>query len=243
MTPGNPGVARIARWLRSAFTERLPYKAAALFLACVLWLVVSAEEPDEDRVAVRFVPVLDSSLTLREPQPEIRAEVVGRRRELQKLLTAPPYVSPVFGPETPDSVRWELRTDEVEMPIGVDGVDVRRVQPNAVVLRFTKREEKLVPVRSRLRVLADSGFRLLGQPVIEPESVRVIGTRAALDRITEVATQRADVVVRDTAMVIVPLDTTGVGARVWPVEVQLRAPVVRDTMLPIPGLLPWNRNR
>ena len=63
--------------LVAAATERLPYKAAALFLAIVLWLVVSAEEPTEDLVPVRLALLLDSALVLQGEPPTVRALVVG----------------------------------------------------------------------------------------------------------------------------------------------------------------------
>ena len=50
---------------RAALTERLGYKAAALFFALVLWFVVSAEEPSEELVPVRLkrrmIPTAGSS--------------------------------------------------------------------------------------------------------------------------------------------------------------------------------------
>lgn len=231
--------ARVRRFLREAFTERLPYKAAALFLSCVLWLVASAEEPTDSVVAVRFEPQLDSSLTLLD-RPQITALVVGARGDIFKLFNNPPTVRRIFGPETPDVVRLQLSAADVQMPPGI-AVDVRAVNPSEITLRFSQRREKLVPVESRVRVRADSGFLLAGTPEFVPESVIVSGDRQAIARVTAVPTQRGEVVVRDSAMVVVPLDTTGLPVRVRPTEVRLRALVVRDSLVPIPGLLPWNR--
>ena len=78
-------VARLKRKIVAAFTERLLYKAAALFLALVLWLSVSFEEPTEQIVAVRFAPQLDSSVVLAGPRPQFSALVIGRAREVFKL--------------------------------------------------------------------------------------------------------------------------------------------------------------
>ena len=46
--------ASLERHIKAAFTQRLGYKAAALFFAVVLWFVVSAEEPSEELVPVRL---------------------------------------------------------------------------------------------------------------------------------------------------------------------------------------------
>lgn len=235
---------RVQRFAVSAFTERLPYKAAAVFLALVLWLVVSSEEPTERIVDVTFIPQLDSAITLvgsRPPIGDLSALVAGSGRELMNLVTNPPTLRRIFGPDTPDSVRLELTANDVELPIGVTA-RVALVAPGAVTLYFDRRVTKRVPVRSLLRVVTDSGFILVGEPVLAPDSVMLTGAREDLDGINEVPTQRADVTVRDDEPIVVPLDTAGLGVRVSPASIRLRATIARDTLLPIPALLPWFRD-
>jgi hypothetical protein len=169
------------------FTTRLPYKAAAIFFALVLWLVVSAEEPAEQLVEVRFAPVLDSSLQLVGNRPGIRALVAGPARELLKLYTTPPTVRRAFGAGTSDSIRIELRASDVSLPDGVSA-RVLDVQPRALQLRFRTLVERRVPVRSALRpeagvLAANAEF------VFEPESVTVRGERALVARIDAVRTE------------------------------------------------------
>jgi hypothetical protein len=64
---------------------------------------------------------------------------------------------------------------------------------------------------------------------LEPDSVRVRGRRAAVRAIQGVSTARLDIRVRDTVPVVVDLDTSGLGVRVSPPRVRLRAQVVPDT--------------
>ena len=73
------------RRITAAFTERLALKSAAVLLAVVLWFIVAAREPTEEVVSVRFAPKLDSALVLRDPEPIIRALVIGRANEILKL--------------------------------------------------------------------------------------------------------------------------------------------------------------
>ena len=82
----------LERHLKAAFTERLGYKAAALFFAVVLWLVVSAEEPSEELVPVRLEASFDTTRVLTGPRPVVRALVAGRARDLIKLYDTPPVV-------------------------------------------------------------------------------------------------------------------------------------------------------
>jgi hypothetical protein len=128
--------ARWSRALRDALTERLGYKAAALFFSLALWIAASGEETADHFVTVRFVPNVDSSLSLVGAPPTVRVLVAGPTRELLKLYAVPPALRHTFGPGTPDSVRLELRPHDVDLPAGVSRVVVRDIEPHIVTLHF-----------------------------------------------------------------------------------------------------------
>jgi hypothetical protein len=237
--------ATLQRWLVGAVSNRLVYKAAALFLALVLWLVVNAEEPTEDTVPVRLVLEFDSTrLTLVSQPPPMRALVVGRARDVTRLYSVPPEVRRSIPADVGDSVRFEFTPSDVSPPAGLQGeFRVRQVDPGVVTLRFETRAEKRVPVRSRLRVVVDSALRQVGAPQLVPESVTVVGPRERVDAVEFVPTEVADARVRDTLGVVAALDTAGLGVRVDPPRVRLRVPVVRDTLYTLPSVLPFGRPR
>jgi len=86
---------RRPRWralVHGALLERLPLKAAALFFALVLWMVVSVEEPTDEVIPIRFAPVVDSGVVIVGPLPTVRALILGRGRELLKLYNASPVI-------------------------------------------------------------------------------------------------------------------------------------------------------
>ena len=234
------------RQVSGAFRERLFYKGAALFLALVLWLVVSVEQPTSDRVPVRLNLQADSGVVIAGEPPVLTAQVVGRGREVQllKILATEAEVLVSVSDTATDSIRVNLRPTDVLLPPSFDEhVDVRTVEPNVFTLRFTTRVRKRVPVRPRLSVTVDSALRTIGPAQYLPDSVTVIGTRQQVARVTEVPTIAGSVRVRDTVGAIIPLDTSGLGgASVVPSQIRLRVPVVRDTLLPLPFLMPWGRN-
>ena len=84
-TPASLRRSRVQRRVTAAFTDQLPLKATAVFLAIILWFVVNAKEPQLELVPVRFTPLLDSSLVLREPVPPLQAIVAGSPKQLIKL--------------------------------------------------------------------------------------------------------------------------------------------------------------
>ena len=125
------------RKLRDAFTERLLLKFAALFFALVLWLVVSAEEPTEEVLGVRFEPALDSGVVISGEMPNVRALVLGRGREILKLYNAAPVIHRRVRSGLRDSVRLELGPADVDLPAGVTAA-VRDVRPRVVTLKLRR---------------------------------------------------------------------------------------------------------
>lgn len=214
------------RLTRSA-TQRLGLKAASLFFAAVLWVVVSSQEPTEELVPVRFVPMLDSSLVMRGQLPVMRALVIGRAQEVLKLYQLPPVVRHFVSAETPDVVTLQVRVTDVELPPGVSAI-VRDVRPREITLRFDSTLQRVLPVQSQLRFTADTGWVLDGAPRIEPDSVMVTGDRRAVARLVSVSTVPTDLVISGTEAVLVPLDTSKLGARVRPAAVRVIVPVRRE---------------
>lgn len=132
-------------FLAAAFTERVPTKLAAIVLALVLWLVVRGEEPTEIILAVRFVPVVDTSLEISGNTPDsVEVVVSGRRREVLKLQANPPVVRRRFDEDTPRRLRVTLLPSDVEFPIGVEAT-AKTVRPSVITLNFRPRATTATP--------------------------------------------------------------------------------------------------
>jgi hypothetical protein len=125
--------------IRGAFTERLAFKATSVILAIVLWSMVSAKEPAEQIVAVRFRPVLDTSLALGDAPPAVGALVVGSADELLKLYSSPPFIDRPIAAAQPGLFDVELRPEDVQIPAGVQA-EVRDVQPRTFTLNIQRRQ-------------------------------------------------------------------------------------------------------
>jgi hypothetical protein len=217
-------ITSLERWLKAALTERLGYKAAALFFAVVLWLVVSAEEPSEELVPVRLDASFDSARILTSSRPVIRALVAGRARDLIKLYDTPPVVRRVVTDDAPDSVAVDLRPVDVYIPPDVDAV-VRDVQPRSLVLVFDVTASRRVPVANTVRVVVDRGPAAARVRLTRmvPDSVTVTGPRRVVNAVSSVSTVDQTVTVRDSGAFLIPLDVKGLaaGVRVRPTEVRL----------------------
>jgi hypothetical protein len=219
-----PTSVSVERWLKAALTERLGYKAAALFFAIVLWLVVSAEEPSEEVVPVRLEAAFDSARVLTTGRPTIRALVAGRARDLIKLYDTPPVIRRVVTDDAPDSVAFDLRPGDVYIQPDVDAV-VRDVQPRTIVLVFDVTLSRRVPVASAVRVVVDTTTRTgrVRLTRLVPDSVTISGPRRVVNAVSSVSTVDQTLTVRDSGDFVVPLDVKRLGSdvRVKPTEVRV----------------------
>lgn len=221
-------------WFIEAFTERLLLKGTAIALAVVLWFIASAKEPTEQVVPVRFSPELDSALSLRDPAPQLRALVAGRGEDLLKLYTTPLVLTRQIAADAPDTLVIDLRPGDVAVPPGLEGnVIVRDVQPRRVTLYFETTSTRIVPVRSRIRLVPPSGTAQLR---FEPESVEVSGPRQTVARLTYVSTVRTTIPSSDTLPHLVDVDTASLGARVRPAQVKVH--VLQNGMVPATSSVP-----
>ncbi|MES2523696.1 MAG: hypothetical protein V4617_13405 [Gemmatimonadota bacterium] len=112
--------------------------AVALLCACALWLVVSAEEPVAEWVDVQVQLSMDSSITAGTPATPVQAYVVGRRRDLLRLRQSPPVLYRAVTDESRDSVRFELRESDFELPDGAEA-RVSDVRPRLLTVRLSRR--------------------------------------------------------------------------------------------------------
>ncbi|HEY2163824.1 MAG TPA: hypothetical protein VGH04_07540 [Gemmatimonadaceae bacterium] len=223
----------LQRQATAAFTQQLGLKGMAVLTAVVIWFVVNAKEPQTAFLPVRFTPVLDSSLVLRDQVPDLHAIVAGAPNELIKLASNPPLIRRPIGANSPDTVVVDLRPDDVTLPEGVDAV-VRDVQPRSITLRFESTANRKVPIVSALSVSA-TGVTGPIATRFDPESVLVSGPRLRVAQVKAVRTIRTEITFPDSLPHLIDVDTTGFGTlRVKPSQVK----VILVGPMPVPPPAP-----
>jgi YbbR domain-containing protein len=208
----------------AALTDRLVLKATAIFLAIVLWFVVNAKEPQIELVGVQFNPsLLDSSLVLREPLPQIQAIVAGSPKQLIQLSSNPPVIHRRITADSPDTVVLDLRPEDVVLPNGVDAV-VRDVQPRSLTLRFEPTWNRKIPVNGDRIEVTSAPATATVHSVFDPPMVQISGPRQVVLQIGSVRTTRTTIAYPDSQTHLVDIDTTalGAGVRVRPTQVKVQ---------------------
>jgi YbbR domain-containing protein len=206
----------------AGLSRNLGLKATAVFIAVVLWFVVNAKEPEIELVPVRFTPVLDSSLVLREPLPQVQAIIAGSPRELLKLNAARPTIRREIAADAPDTLVIDLRPEDVVLPGGVDAV-VREIEPRSITLRFESTWSRHVSVQSAIDIATTNGSAGTVTAKIDPTVVEVTGPRHIVARINAVKTIRTTIPYPDSLPHLVDIDTSalGPGVRVKPAQVRV----------------------
>lgn len=174
---------------KSALLDNWPYKAAALVLAVLLWFNVSA---DQDRTEQTVTTLLVFEFTDEEWIPvetprEVRTTFRGR---LGDILALPGDVAIRRTIEAVEDSVVTVDLDpsmvEYDRRLAVQPVAVR---PSRVEIRLQPRAAKRVPVAIDLTAAPADGHTILGDPVIEPESVTVRGARGEVEAVTYVETE------------------------------------------------------
>lgn len=198
--------------LKRALVNNWPMKVTALAAATVLWAAVAATEPTTQQVPIVLTVEPPPGRTLTREPPEVHAVFTGPAREIFKLYSTPPAIRKVIPNVAAASYTLELSTQD--LAFAADGAaSVQDVRPRVVEIYLDSVAERVVPVRSRVTVVPDSGFELVGAPLLDPPRVTIRGPKEPLQRVTEIATEEVTLAdLRAPFREAVALDTARLGA-------------------------------
>jgi YbbR domain-containing protein len=167
-------------------------KALALFLALVVWFVVSA--PRRESVSERTLPVplsivgIPAQLMITTPVPEaVNVRLRGRVSVIRSLSSQNLAV-------TIDMRNWAqagdalitIRSQAINAP---EGVEVVSVDPNRVGFRLEQVRQRVVNIRPFLVGDPPKGYTV-GDPTVSPDHALVSGPLSQIRNMTDVATER-----------------------------------------------------
>jgi YbbR domain-containing protein len=214
-------------------------KLAALALAILLWVVVSAEQ-----VTTQWIPVpvrvssdAPGRVVTGGPVPaEVEVRFAGPGRELWELaLERPVLVLPVDRVEADEQV-FVLEPRMVSIPNGLSAVSARDVRPGSVRVLTQRVVTREVPVRLRLARRSRDRYVVLDTPRVSPATVRVTGPADRVARLDAVVTEPLEIGAADSVVrLAVPLDGDslgGVRASARSVEVSARVDRVVERIFP-----------
>ncbi len=193
--------------------------------SCLLWFTFSMRETYTQffdfPTKVQNLPD-DLALTTL-PPPTIRVLVEGEGIQLLRLYYNPPII-PI------DAALPEIDLHVVTAEVAMN-VRPESVTPASFTVSTDVRREKRIPIRSRVAIVTEPGYQIVGALKLDPDSVTVSGAASLLARLDFWPTAPTRfTAVRDTLRRTVALSDTLVGLVILNVtEMALQADILRFT--------------
>ncbi len=174
--------------------RNLGLKFVALFLAAVVWLIVSAPRRELVREKILTAPISlvpltrNLIITSTEDLPaSVTVRVRGRESELRALTPAMLDV--------PVDLSWITQPGEVEItlrPQGInlpENVEVVTITPNKFRVRIEQLRRRTVPIRPFVVAGPPAGY-LVGDATSSPDRALISGPASQVMQVSEVTTDR-----------------------------------------------------
>ena len=224
--------------MRNGFLGRLGLQLASLFLAFIVWFVVSAprrERVSEKAFAAPLVLIgMPRDLVITTPVPDnVNVRMRGRVSQLRSLSSSNLEVTVDLSWATPGDATITLRPQAINVPAGVEVISI---DPNKLRFRVEQLRQRVVPVRPFLVGNLPVGY-VAGEPTVQPEQALISGPASQIRKITEVATERIIMTGRTetfTQNAAVVSDSPLVRV-VEPLTVQVTVPVLGEVGPPTQG--------
>jgi len=174
---------------REAVTRRWQYKVAALFVAVLLWVTVTTDEQQEQAVPTRVDwQIRDSSYVLVEAPGQVQTVFQAQMGELLSFVGNNPVIRYAVDSVPGRQMRVSLSTGMVEYG-QVGNARAVAVRPSEVLLRFEPRVRRRVPVSAAVELSAAEGYAVVDSPIVQPDSVTVVGAQSEVEGITGLSTE------------------------------------------------------
>lgn len=179
--PGTkPGVEETeVKFLRR---ERIVVFIGAYIMAVSLWFIVNLSGSFNITINIPVEPGnLPPDMALTEEFPEfVQANISGDGWQLLNLYNDPPLV--IVNIEDREVNLFEQVRQRLSY---MQDIDVAKVQPLILTMDMEPKVSKKVPVRVNTQLSFESRFGLVGDPVIQPDSITVTGAESKIREITE----------------------------------------------------------
>jgi YbbR domain-containing protein len=212
--------------------KNLGLKLVALFLACVLWFIVSAprrERPQERIVSASLslvgVPA-HLVITTTDIPSSVAVRVKGRIADLRAMASQNLEAIADLRQIAPGEVEIRIRPHHINVP---EDIEVVSVSPDKVRFRIEQLRQRAVPIRPFLVGDAPDGY-LIGEATAEPALALASGPASQILKLSEVATERIIMTGRTATFVqnVAVVSDSPLVRIVSPLTTQVTVPVLAE---------------
>ncbi|HEV2721274.1 MAG TPA: CdaR family protein [Thermoanaerobaculia bacterium] len=216
----------------NGFLSGLLLKVLALFLALVVWFVVSAPRREAVSERAYAAPLsligMRRDLVITTPVPDtVSVRLRGRASELRSLSSQ--------NLEVTVDLRWAQKAGDVTITLRPQAinvppdVEVISIDPTKVRFRVEQLRQRIVAIRPFLVGEPASGF-VAGEPALVPDHALISGPASLIQKINEVTTERIIMTGRTDTFVqnVAPVSDSSLVRVVEPLSVQVTVPVTAE---------------
>jgi YbbR domain-containing protein len=172
-------------------TSNIPLKLLSVFLAIIVWFVVSAprREPVSERAFAAPVSLvrMPRDLAITTPVPDtVSVRLRGRVSDLRSLSSQNLEVTLDVSWVTPGDAVITLSPQAMSVP---PQIDVIAMEPTKLRFHVEALRQKVVPIRAFLVGQPPPGYNA-GDPTLLPDHALISGPASQIRNVTEVATER-----------------------------------------------------
>jgi YbbR domain-containing protein len=173
------------------WVPNLALKLLSLFLAFVVWFVVSAPRRESVSERAFAAPLsligMPRELMITTPVPDtINVRLRGRGSDLRALSSQNLEVTLDLRWVQPGEAQVTLRPQAINVP---PNVEVISMDPTKVHFRVEQLRQRAVPIRPFLVGQPPNGY-IAGDPTVAPDQALVSGPASQVRNVSEVATER-----------------------------------------------------
>jgi hypothetical protein len=171
--------------------RHLGLKVLAILLASVLWFTVAGEYVVERSLRVPLaVRNLPPTLEIVGDLPAaVDVRLRGSAAQLSRLDAGDVVAMLELGAARPGARLFHLRTDEVNVPYGID---VAQVMPPSISLSLEKSARRTVPILPETDGEPAPGF-VVGRMTAEPATVQIIGPESHVREVASATTEPVEI--------------------------------------------------
>ncbi len=188
------------------FTRNIGKKVLALLLAVTLWFIANIEQNVQKTLTIDIIydKLSPGLVIMNNPPQKLKISVRGTRGQLSTLSAKSLSYVLDLSNVTPGVSRFEIHPDQVKVPRGIQIVGLTPAEIKLEVDRLVKKKVKVNPVIGP----PDSGFEIVGEPVVNPKTVVVEGPNKILYSLKAIPTDTVSTSgVKSDFTIEVPLKT------------------------------------
>lgn len=196
---------KFSNLLRARLNRRSVALAACVALASLFWLLtsLSKEYTDEIRIPVKYNNLPEDALVVNELTTHVSAEVKGFGFNLlwyifqfdraDITVNANPAILPSYI-KNGEKVHYILMSNKgVSLAnIKEEQLQIINVSPDTLFVKYKPKFTKMVPIELDADITFEKQFGIVTEPVMEPDSVQLIGVKEEIDTIDQVLTEKQE---------------------------------------------------